>query len=74
MNNQDDAVFIRNFALVLLALCVIAIGAFVLARIVNSGAMEAQGQAAIEHLTPARSSDDGSLAGRVPMDVDGPLS
>ncbi len=35
MNNQDDAVFVRNFTLVLVGLAVVGIMAFVLAKLVN---------------------------------------
>ena len=62
MNTQDDAIFIRNFALVLVGLLVIAIGAFVLAKVVNSGAQKARQQAAVEYVVPAKTSFDRSFA------------
>ena len=62
MDTQDDAIFIRNFALVLVGLLVIAIGAFVLAKVVNSGAQKARQQAAVEYVVPAKTSFDRSFA------------
>ncbi|MGR8921900.1 MAG: c-type cytochrome [Gammaproteobacteria bacterium] len=42
MSNHEDAVFVRNFSLVLVGLCVVGVGAFILAKIVNRGAQEGQ--------------------------------
>ena len=42
-NQQDDSVFVRNFSLVLLALVVIGLTAFVLAKVVNGGAQDKYG-------------------------------
>ena len=47
MNKQDDASFVQNLALLLGGLVVIVLGAFVLAKIVNSGAQEARGKVAL---------------------------
>lgn len=47
-NQQDDSVFVRNFSLVLLALVVIGLTAFVLAKVVNGGAQDAYGPRGVE--------------------------
>ncbi|MEX2481846.1 MAG: c-type cytochrome [Gammaproteobacteria bacterium] len=40
MSNHDDSVFVRNFSLVLVGLCVIGILAFILAKVVSRSAQE----------------------------------
>lgn len=40
MSNHDDAVFVRNFSMVLVGLCVVGILAFILAKVVNRSAQE----------------------------------
>ena len=62
MDTQDDAIFIRNFALVLVGLLVIALGAFGRAKVVNSVAQQARQQAAVEYVEPAKPSFDRSFA------------
>ncbi len=42
MSNHDDAVFVRNFSMVLVGLCVVGIMAFILAKIVNRSFQETQ--------------------------------
>ncbi|MCZ6770407.1 MAG: hypothetical protein O7G83_00285 [Proteobacteria bacterium] len=74
MDTQDDAIFIRNFALVLVGLLVIAIGAFVLAKVVNSGAQKARQEAAVEYFVPARSGFYGSFAADASVRMSGLLS
>ena len=43
MNNEEDAKFVRNFAVILVFLAVVGIIAFILAKIVNSGFEDMQG-------------------------------
>ena len=54
MSNQDDAIFIRNFSMVLVGLMVIGIIAFILAKIVNGHAQadQEQSQAVTERVAP----------------------
>src|SRR5690606_12102305 len=40
MSNHDDSVFVRNFSLVLVGLCVVGILAFILAKVVTRSAQE----------------------------------
>lgn len=42
MSNHEDAIFVRNFSIVLVGLCVIGLLAFVLAKIVNRSFQETQ--------------------------------
>ena len=63
-NQQDDSVFVRNFSLVMLGLLVIGLTAFVLAKLVNSGAHDEYGprsdQAA--NVTPVGTVNTGTAA------------
>ena len=56
-NAQDDATFIRNFSLVLIALAVIGVICFILAKIVYGGFVETQGgdRSASARIAPAGS-------------------
>lgn len=70
-NAQDDATFVRNFSLVLVALAVIGVICFILAKIVYAGFVETQGgdRSASERIAPAGSVNVGE-----PMMVAGTTS
>ncbi len=63
-NQQDDSVFVRNFSLVMLGLLVIGLTAFVLAKVVNSGAHEKYGPRSTEaaNVTPIGAVNTGTAA------------
>ncbi len=61
--HQDDSAFVRNFSVVLLGLAVIGLVAFVLAKMVNSGAQDAYGvRVAPSNVAPVGALNTGSEA------------
>ena len=71
MSNHDDAAFVRNFSLLLGGLCVIGLGAFILAKIVSDmHAIDHDAVAAKSRTAPVGAINSGSE----PITVTTPLS